>query len=191
VNRDYAAGLRDAVREIGDVHRRVVDFHAPVDLWRVESPAHGGVRENGAGSVEVATEFRTRARSRRPLTRRSNALFRSIGSLPAMPISDGPSYQAGALHRDDGVGHGGHQGPELWRVSAGGGRPASGAGPISNFEMRNSAFISCGLSAGTIDAKLALRRTPRTARRHWQAAGSIHTRNRARSRWKGDRGAAG
>src|ERR1019366_1087443 len=54
---DHAVGLGEAVGETGDIHRRVVDLHAPVDLGRVERPAHGGVGGDGAGSVEVATEF--------------------------------------------------------------------------------------------------------------------------------------
>src|SRR5208283_5416530 len=54
---DHAAGLRNAVGEIGDIHRRVVNLHAPVDLGRVKSPAHGGVGGERAGSVEVVAEF--------------------------------------------------------------------------------------------------------------------------------------
>ena len=40
---DHAVGLRDAVGETGDIHGRVVDLHAAVDLGRVERPAHGGI----------------------------------------------------------------------------------------------------------------------------------------------------
>ena len=73
------------------------------------------------------------------------------------------------------------RGPLLWKVAAAVGTPASGAGPIANFEIRNSAFISCGSSAGP-----SMRSWPSAEPANREAAlateGGIQSRNRAKSR---------
>jgi hypothetical protein len=134
-----------------------------------------------AGSVEVATEFPDDGQIEAAAHAKIQRAFPIERQLAGDAEIGRPSHQAGALHRNDGVGHGGHQGAVVVEGRAAVGRPASGAGPISNFEMRNSAFISCGLSAGP-----SMRSWPSAEPANREAAlaaeGAIQTRNRAKSR---------